>query len=143
MTYTVWLIETINNGNPLWLASPGDLMPHLTKDAIKAIHFPTSYSGDAMIKALGLPSAYFITEHMFVDRTPTTEPVAEVVGDYNVQSLRYLPAGVDLKVGDQLVTLQAYEALQDENARLLAANRDCIDHFDALMADYKALQAAM
>jgi len=68
----------------------------------------------------------------------TNQPVAEVVGDYNVQSLRYLPAGVDLKVGDKLVTLQAYQALQEENARLLAANRDCIDHFDALMADYIA-----
>ena len=30
-------------------------------------------------------------------------------------------------------------ALKEENARLLAANRDCMDHFNALKKDYDSL----
>ena len=44
--------------------------------------------------------------------------------------------------GDAAALLRRIPELETENARLLAANRDCIDHFDALKADYDELRAS-
>ena len=54
------------------------------------------------------------------------------------------PAAAPVKVWDAEghdSLMQQMEMVKAENQRLLAANRDCIDHFDQIKADYDALKA--
>lgn len=50
---------------------------------------------------------------------------------------------VGLHSGSLFDWLDRVEQLQAENANLLAANRDCLDHFNALLADYDALKPGL